>query len=102
MNSTTSLQIGIIGILGVNKRNTCLIGAFVIYFAIGNVFNTIVLIMSIDGINPNQEDYAITLAVNIIFGLLVICLGLYWTLCLFSFKREVLEEQDHPAGQPAI
>ena len=69
-----------------------------IYFAICNVFNTITLIMSIDGINPNQEDYAITLAVNIIVGLLLIGLGLYWTLCLFSFKREVQDEQVHQVG----
>ena len=94
-----NLVSGIIGLVGANKRNTCLICTFGAFLTINTVFSIYVFVSDLIEFNPDQKDYAINLAVNIILGLLMICLQVYCTLSVFSLRKEVLEQQGHQGHQ---
>ena len=96
----TYLPPGILGLIGVKKRNTCLLGAFSIFSKVVNVCLIVSAAVEISRNNPDPNNDPGKLIGEIFSWLLGICFTLYFSLCMRSFKREVAQEQIQEDHQP--
>ena len=77
---------GIIGVVGAIKKNSCLIGFFAAAYFINvviGIFASVLQMSTVPGLRV--PDVFLTILVN---GLLL-TIGLYWSLCLYSFWVEI-------------
>ena len=70
-----------------------MIFTFGVFHSLHIVLTIIFSICNMSSINHKLELYNLILIVEITIGLLNLLFGLYSTLCLYSFRLEVVEEQ---------
>ena len=70
-----------------------MIFTFGVFHSLHIVLTIIFSICNMSSINHKLELYNLILIVEITIGLLNLLFGLYSTLCLYSFRLEVVEER---------